>query len=53
MFETGLKGVIVGNAEPALLEHLPRLARTYRSRGTGCEGIVEGLVHFGFGHLFE
>jgi len=53
MFETGLQSVMVGNAEAALLAALPRLPRTYRARGHGCEGIVEGLHHFGFGHLFE
>jgi len=41
----------VGNAEPALLGHLPGLPRTYLARGHGCEGIAEGLVHHGFGHL--
>ena len=51
MFETGLAGVMVGNAEPALLGHLPGLPRTYLARGHGCEGIAEGLVHHGFGHL--
>jgi hydroxymethylpyrimidine pyrophosphatase-like HAD family hydrolase len=51
MFETGLQGVMVGNAEPGLLEVLPLLPRTYLARGHGCEGILEGLHHFGFGHL--
>lgn len=51
MFETGLQGVMVGNAEPALVAALPKLKRTYRARGHGCEGIVEGLRHFGFSHL--
>jgi len=51
MFETGLAGVMVGNAEPALLEHAPRLPQTYTARAHGCEGIVEGLRHFGFGDL--
>lgn len=53
MFETGLMGVMVGNAEPALVEALPRLPATYHARSHGCEGIVEGLRHFGFGHLLE
>jgi hydroxymethylpyrimidine pyrophosphatase-like HAD family hydrolase len=53
MFETGLAGVMVGNAEPALLAELPRLPGTYLARSTGCEGIVEGLHHFGFGALLE
>ena len=53
MFETGLAGVMVGNAEDALLGQLPRLPRTYRARAHGCEGIVEGLRYFGFGHLLD
>jgi hydroxymethylpyrimidine pyrophosphatase-like HAD family hydrolase len=51
MFETGLPGVMVGNAEPALLAALPRLPGIYRARGEGCEGIVEGLCRFGFAAL--
>jgi hydroxymethylpyrimidine pyrophosphatase-like HAD family hydrolase len=51
MFETGLPGVMVGNAESALVEALPRLPATYRARGEGCEGIVEGLCRFGFAAL--
>jgi hydroxymethylpyrimidine pyrophosphatase-like HAD family hydrolase len=53
MFETGLKGVIVGNAEPGLIAALPRLPAVHHSRAHGCEGIVEGLRHFGFSHLLE
>ena len=52
MFETGLSGVMVGNAEPDLLAALPRLQGIYLAQGHGCVGIVEGLRHFGFGHLF-
>jgi hydroxymethylpyrimidine pyrophosphatase-like HAD family hydrolase len=51
MFETGLAGVMVGNAEPALQLQLPDLPNTYLARAQGCEGIVEGLIHFGFGYL--
>jgi hydroxymethylpyrimidine pyrophosphatase-like HAD family hydrolase len=51
MFETGLSGVMVANAEPALLAALPRLQGVYRSVGEGCEGILEGLLHFGFAAL--
>jgi len=53
MFETGLKGVMVGNAEAALVEHLPRLPGVYRARAEGCAGIAEGLRHFGFDHLWD
>lgn len=51
MFQTGLAGVMVGNAEPALLRHLPELPRTYLAERHGCAGIVEGLAHHGFGSL--
>ena len=53
MFETGLAGIMVGNAEIALRETLPRLPATYLARAHGCEGIVEGLRHFGFGPLLQ
>ncbi|MFY8148379.1 MAG: HAD family hydrolase [Prochlorococcaceae cyanobacterium] len=53
MFETGLDGVMVGNAEPALVEKVEAAGfpRLYRARGEGCAGIVEGLHHFGYGPL--
>jgi hydroxymethylpyrimidine pyrophosphatase-like HAD family hydrolase len=53
MFETGLAGVMVANAEADLRRHLPQLRRTFAARGEGCAGIVEGLRHFGFGHLLD
>jgi len=53
MFETGLMGVMVGNAEPELVAQLPRLPQVYRARAEGCAGIAEGLRHFGFDHLFD
>lgn len=53
MFETGLAGVMVGNAEPDLVAALPRLPSVYRARAEGCAGIAEGLVHFGYGHLLS
>ena len=53
MFETGLASVMVANAEPDLVAHLPRLPATYQARAEGCQGIVEGLHHFGFSALLE
>ena len=53
MFETGLKGVMVANAEAALLAHLPRLPSVYLASAAGCAGIAEGLRHFGFDHLWD
>ena len=51
LFQTGHAGIMVGNAEPLLLEWLPRLPQTYLAKGEGCSGILEGLRHFGFGRL--
>lgn len=53
LFETGLPGVMVGNAEVALRAHLPRLTSVYPARGDGCAAIAEGLRHFGFAHLLD
>lgn len=48
LFETGLKGVAVGNSEPKLLSALTGLDRVYRSAGAGAAGIAEALRHFRF-----
>ena len=53
MFETGLASVMVANADAELRQCLPRLGRTYAARSAGCAGIVEGLRHFGYGHLLD
>jgi hydroxymethylpyrimidine pyrophosphatase-like HAD family hydrolase len=53
MFLTGLRGVVVGNAEAALLEQIPEQESLYRASAHGCAGILEGLHHFGFGDLLR
>ncbi len=53
MFETGLAGIMVGNAEPELRCRLPQLPGIYGASASGCGGILEGLRHFGFAHLFS
>ena len=53
LFETGLPGVMVGNAEAALRAQLPRFTSVYPARGDGCAAIAEGLRHFGFAHLLD
>ncbi len=53
MFQTGLRGIMVGNAEAALKRYLPSLPHTFPAGGHGCEGILEGLSHFGYDHLFD
>lgn len=48
LFETGLKGVAVGNSEPRLVAELPRFPRTLHPQGHGCAGIAEAIRAFGF-----
>jgi glucosylglycerol-phosphate synthase len=47
MFETGLAGIVVGGAEPALVHRLRRRPHAYIATGEGCDGILEGLAHHG------
>jgi glucosylglycerol-phosphate synthase len=47
MFETGLAGIVVGGAEPALVQKLRRRPHVHIATGEGCDGILEGLAHFG------
>jgi len=47
MFQTGLKGVMVGNAESKLRALHPELKNIYLAQDHGCAGIIEGLRHFG------
>jgi hydroxymethylpyrimidine pyrophosphatase-like HAD family hydrolase len=47
LFRTGLKGVVVGAAEPALVEAARGLERTLVAEAPGAEGIVQGLLHHG------
>ncbi|MEB3332538.1 MAG: HAD family hydrolase [Synechococcaceae cyanobacterium] len=53
MFQTGLQGVVVGNAEPQLLAAVQELPGIHLARAHGCAGIVEGLRQFGFAPLLE
>lgn len=48
LFETGFKGVAVGNAEASLVSAITGMPRVYRSRGEGAAGIAEALQHFKF-----
>lgn len=48
MFETELKGVVVGNAEPALRRRTTGLKSVFFARAEGVGGILEGLAHHGF-----
>lgn len=46
LFETGLKGVAVGNSEPALMERLNDKSHVHRADGHGAQGILEALETF-------
>jgi hydroxymethylpyrimidine pyrophosphatase-like HAD family hydrolase len=48
LFETGLKGVAVGNSEPRLKAELHRFPRTYSSPHPGCAGILDAIEYFEF-----
>lgn len=48
LFETGFKGVAVGNSEPRLVAAVRRLSNVYRSPFPGAGGITDAIRHFGF-----
>lgn len=48
LFMTGLRGVVVGNAELALVDVLSGLPHVLSSPHPGCAGIAEAIDHFGF-----
>lgn len=48
LFETGLRGILVGNCEPALRQRVRDMAQVYRARGAGAAGVLEGLRHHGY-----
>lgn len=45
LFETGLKGVAVGNSEPALKRRLAGRETVYHSEEAGAAGILEAIEH--------
>lgn len=47
LFEEGLRGIAVGNCEPALRRRLAGLPHVYQARAHGVEGVWEGLRHHG------
>lgn len=50
LYETGLKGVVVGSAETALVRRVRDRAEVFIARRDGCGGIIDGLAHHGFIH---
>ncbi|MBQ5962025.1 glucosylglycerol-phosphate synthase [Massilia sp. ZL223] len=47
MYETGLRGIVVGGAEPALVEQVRKWPLVHVAAGEGCDGILEGLARHG------
>lgn len=47
MFEAGFRGVVVGGAEPALVERVRKNVRVHVATLEGCGGILEGLARHG------
>lgn len=47
LFQTGLRGIVVGNCEPALRRRVAGLDSVYQAGGEGVVGILEGLRHHG------
>lgn len=48
MFDTGLLGVVVHNAEPALVDHVARRDTVHVADGVGAAGIEEALTKHGW-----
>ncbi|QIB67587.1 glucosylglycerol-phosphate synthase [Kineobactrum salinum] len=48
MYETGFKGVCVGDSEAGLLTATANLARVYHATSPGTGGILEAFGYFGF-----
>ena len=47
LFETGLKGIAVGNAEEKLVEKIKTMENVYHSSYPGAAGIWDGLKNYG------
>lgn len=47
LFETGLKGIAVGNSEPRLIEKIQVMENVYHSPYSGVMGIWDGLKAYG------
>ncbi|PWF49439.1 glucosylglycerol-phosphate synthase [Massilia glaciei] len=47
MLQAGFRGIVVGGAEPALVERVRRLRKVHIARAEGCGGILQGLTHHG------
>jgi glucosylglycerol-phosphate synthase len=47
MYSTGFRGIVVGGAEPALIERVRKMPLVYIAKDQGCGGILAGLAHHG------
>ncbi|OAB62240.1 alpha,alpha-trehalose-phosphate synthase [Leptolyngbya valderiana BDU 20041] len=47
LFDTGLKGIAVGNAEPKLVDRVQQMPHVYISQHPGASGIWDGLKYHG------
>jgi glucosylglycerol-phosphate synthase len=47
MLRCGLRGIVVGGAEPALIEQVRKLKWVHIASAEGCGGILQGLAHHG------
>lgn len=47
MMQAGLRGIVVGGAEPALIEQVRKLGQIHIASAEGCGGILQGLAHHG------
>lgn len=47
MFAAGFKGIVVGGAEPALIQKVRKMPRIFVAKEEGCGGILTGLSHHG------
>lgn len=47
MMQAGFRGIVVGGAEPALIEQVRKLGQIHIASAEGCGGILQGLSHHG------
>jgi glucosylglycerol-phosphate synthase len=47
MFTEGFKGIVVGGAEPELIQRVRNMPRVFVAKQEGCGGILAGLAHHG------
>lgn len=48
LFETGMRGIVVGNCEPALRSRVAGMSSVYQAEAEGVAGVLEGLKFHGY-----